>query len=448
MKKTAYEEYGLGKDNSQTADSDSVKSYLADMGDIELLSAYDEKRLSERILRGKCVEGLKDSPLELPINIIEEKGAGYFLEKAYNMLLGIVELTSRRSEYMVCNTIKAKMAEGEDIDFAHLTGELTRKNLEHLKKLCKLEGIELPKFAQAADLSSDCEKIKELHSIIQALKKKDNKHFLLAPETLALAKIEQEFIKECHKITEQQQKARNELTESNLRLVVSIAKKYTTKKLGLSDLIQEGNMGLLIAVDKYDYNKGCRFSTYATYWIRQSVYRAIADNDRTVRIPVHIVDNIQKYGKAHAFLLQQLGREPLKSELADKLGISLKELEEIEIAAADTVSLDEPISEGGDSVLGDFIEDSVNSYADTEKCCDSAIIKEKMDEALNSLPEREQEVLRLRFGFKDGISHTLDEIGKMFGVTRERIRQIEEQALKKLNRPNRARYLDGFLTCF
>lgn len=448
MEKTTYEEYIAGKDINLTADSDSVKSYLADMGNIELLSASDENRLSERILRGQCVLALKKEQNRAEVEELDENGAAFLLEKAYLLLCGITDLSMRRSVYAACNTIAIKSADGEEIDLPALTIELTKNEIKHLRKLCDIKKVSLPKFSRPADFSSDCDNIRELHNTIIALKKLDKENKLYTPESLALKEIEKEFQRACKKIGEQHEAARQELARSNLRLVISIAKKFTTKKLGLSDLIQEGNLGLMIAVDKFDYKKGNRFSTYATFWIRQSVARAIADNDRTVRVPVHTVAKIKKYTCAYNFLLQELGREPSIEELAQKLGYTEREIEEIQMASGDTVSLDEPVGEDGTSVLGDFIEDNINSYANTEKSADSVIIKEKMEEALNTLPDREQAVLRLRFGFKDGICHTLDEIGKMFGVTRERIRQIEDQALRRLNKPNRIRCFEGFLTCF
>lgn len=448
MEKTAYEEYVAGKDVNLTADSDSVKSYLADMGNIELLSASDENRLSERILSGQCVLALKKEQDKAGAKELDEKGAAILLEKAHLLLCGIIELSMRRSVYAVCNTIARKSADGEEIDLPAITMELTKNEIAHLRKLCDMKNVSLPKFSRPAEFSSDCDKIKDLHTTIIALKKLDQENKLYAPESLALKEITKEFKKACKKIGEQHDAARQELARRNLRLVISIAKKFTTKKLGLSDLIQEGNLGLMIAVDKFDYKMGNRFSTYATFWIRQSVARAIADNDRTVRVPVHTVAKIKKYTCAYNFLLQELGREPSIEELTRKLGYTEREIEEIQMASGDTVSLDEPVGEDGTSLLGDFIEDNINSYANTEKSADSVIIKEKMEEALNTLPDREQAVLRLRFGFKDGICHTLDEIGKMFGVTRERIRQIEDQALKRLNKPNRIRCFEGFLTCF
>ena len=448
MEKTAYEEYIAGKDVNLTADSDSVKSYLADMGNIELLSACDENRLSERILRGQCVLALKKEQDKAGAEELDERGAAFLLEKAHLLLCGITALSMRRSVYAVCNTIMEKSTDGEGVDLPALTMELTRNEIKHLKKLCDIKNVSLPKFSRPAEFSSDCDNIRELYAAIIALKKLDKENKLYAPESLALKEIEKEFQRACKKIGEQHEAARQELARSNLRLVISIAKKFTTKKLGLSDLIQEGNLGLMIAVDKFNYKMGNRFSTYATFWIRQTVSTAIADNDRTVRVPVHTVAKIKKYTCAYSFLLQELGREPSVKELAQKLGYSEIEIEEIQMASGDTVSLDEPVGEDGTSVLGDFIEDNINSYANTEKSADSVIIKEKMEEALNTLPDREQAVLRLRFGFKDGICHTLDEIGKMFGVTRERIRQIEDQALKRLNKPNRTRCFEGFLTCF
>lgn len=448
MAKTAYEDYVVGKDVSHTADSDSVKCYLADMGNIGILSRGDECRLSERILRGKYAASLKTGEEEACGENLEEKGAAFFLEKAQSLLRDISKLSMRRSKKAVLEAIlqKEKNFTGEDL--SDLTSELTVGELKLIKKQCREKGVSLANMRRGETFSSDLEKIKELYAAIQALKKLDKMGKLSISESSTYKKVEKEFDKAFKEIAREMKEARDEFIKSNLRLVISIAKKYTTKKLGLNDLIQEGNLGLLIAIDKFDYTMGFKFSTYATNWIKQSIERAIADNDRTIRVPVQTVGKIKKYAYAHSFLLQELGREPSIYELAKQLNLTEIEVQAIQMAANDILSLDEPVGEDSSSVLGDFIEDNINSFANTEKSADSVIIKEKVEEALNTLPEREQAVLRLRFGFKDGICHTLDEIGKIFGVTRERIRQIEEQAIKRLNKPNRLRCFDGFLTCY
>lgn len=286
--------------------------------------------------------------------------------------------------------------------------------------------------AQAEDLSAPTG-VKINDPVRMYLKEIGRVQLLTAAEEVELAL----------KIEEGDQEAKQRLAEANLRLVVSIAKRYVGRGMQFLDLIQEGNMGLMKAVEKFDYRKGFKFSTYATWWIRQAITRAIADQARTIRIPVHMVETINKLIRIQRQLLQDLGREPTPEEIGAEMDLPTEKVREILKIAQEPVSLETPIGEEDDSHLGDFIEDQ-DATSPAEHAA-YELLKEQLEDVLDTLTDREENVLRLRFGLDDGRTRTLEEVGKVFGVTRERIRQIEAKALRKLRHPSRSKQLKDFL---
>lgn len=322
--------------------------------------------------------------------------------------------------------------------------EITPEELEKVYDRFEKEGIEL-----VEDLDKELEEIEvtkeELEdlSVPEGINIDDHvKMYLKEIGKVNLLTAEEEFDL-AKRMSEGDEEAKKRLAEANLRLVVSIAKRYVGRGMLFLDLIQEGNLGLIKAVDKFDYTKGYKFSTYATWWIRQAITRAIADQARTIRIPVHMVETINKLVRVSRQLVQELGREPTHEELAKELNMSVEKVREISKISQEPVSLETPIGEEEDSHLGDFIPDD-DAPAPSE-AASFVLLKEQLTEVLKTLTPREGKVLRLRFGLDDGRQRTLEEVGKEFDVTRERIRQIEAKALRKLRHPSRSKKLKDFL---
>ena len=387
----------------------------------------------EQILKALSGMGLpEEHAAKLAQLLVESKKAGKISSKKLIEALDAVDA----SEEQIEKYYDLLEENGVEIDVGDVLEILGPTPLDDAPTESELENLEAEPLANASEpleeaLPADGAK---LDDPVRMYRKEIGKIPLLTPEQ------ELEIAQRMH---EGDESARQAMTEANLRLVVSIAKRYVGRGMQLLDLIQEGNLGLLKAVEKFDYTKGYKFSTYATWWIRQSITRAIADQARTIRIPVHMVETINRVIRTAHAMVQSLGREPTAEEIAAEMHMELPKVEEILKIAQEPVSLETPIGEEEDSHLGDFIQDEEASQP--AEAASYTLLREQLEEVLTTLTPREEQVLRMRFGLTDGKAHTLEEVGKQFDVTRERIRQIESKALRKLRHPSRSKKLRDFL---
>ena len=429
-----------------TYTDDPIRMYLKEIGNFTLISSEDEVKLAKRINKGRAaVRIMQGEPSPEEDIDYSEWSDEEIIKKFNDDIRKEKEITGQRSIAKLLSRMKRRKAAGNPYsleEYKKAAARLTKAEHRRLLKFaqddnCYIEGME-EVDVDNNDIGKEVAYLYQIAALFDEIKLREIKDIggFTVAESQALYK------KLLSHIDKQGQDAKHRLSESNLRLVASIAKRFVGRGLPFLDLIQEGNMGLMKAVDRFDFTKGFKFSTYATWWIRQAISRALADHARTIRIPVHMVETINKFNKVRKELTTTLGREPKLKEIAEAMEIPYQKAVEIEEYSHDTTSLDISVNEDGDTSMGELIGD--DKAISPEDAAAQSMLREHIEEALSELSQKEQDVLRLRFGLNDGRERTLDEIGKQFGVTRERIRQIEAKALKKLRSPKHRKKLQGY----
>ena len=429
-----------------TYTDDPIRMYLKEIGNFTLISSEDEVKLAKRINKGRAavliMQGEPSSEGEIDYS---EWSDEEIIKKFNDDIRKEKEITGQRSIAKLLSRLKRRKAAGNPFsleEYKKAAARLTKAEHRRLLKFaqddnCYIEGME-EVDVDNNDIGKEVAYLYQIGALFDEIKLREIEDI----GGFTVAESEALYKKLLTHIEKQGQDAKHRLSESNLRLVASIAKRFVGRGLPFLDLIQEGNMGLMKAVDRFDFTKGFKFSTYATWWIRQAISRALADHARTIRIPVHMVETINKFNKVRKELTTSLGREPKLKEIAEAMEIPYQKAVEIEEYSHDTTSLDISVNEDGDTSMGELIGD--DKAISPEAAAAQSMLREHIEEALRELSPKEQDVLRLRFGLNDGRERTLDEIGKQFGVTRERIRQIEAKALKKLRTPKHRKKLQGY----